>query len=96
MVAVILTSGAVAKKRGTGLLCVQNEWAAYVLSAKNEANQAGDWEEKAEYSCVYCYIKRPPKMQRLSGRLQVVVAYKNRTTGGLFREEVQAYLRYGK
>ena len=32
--------------------------------------QAGDWEEKAEYSCVYCYIKRPPKMQRLSGRLQ--------------------------
>ena len=41
-----------------------------MLSPKNEANQAGDWEEKGEYSCVYCYIKRPPKMQRLSGRLQ--------------------------
>ena len=33
--------------------------------------------------------KRPPKMQRLSGRLREVVAYKNRTTGGLFREEVR-------
>ena len=46
MVAVILTSGAVAKKRGTGLLGVSNEWLENVLSAKNEANQAGDWEEK--------------------------------------------------
>ena len=27
-------------------------------------------------------------MQRLSSRLREVVAYKNRTTGGLFREEV--------
>ena len=29
-------------------------------------------------------------MQRLSGRLQEVVVYKNRTTGGLFWEEVNA------
>ena len=31
-------------------------------------------------------------MQRLSGRLQKVVVYKNRTTGGLFRKEGQAHL----
>ena len=31
-------------------------------------------------------------MQRLSGRLREVVAYKNRTTGGLFQEEVRAHL----
>ena len=36
-----------------------------------------------------------PKMQRLSGRLREVVVYKDRTTGGLFREEVQAHL-YGR
>ena len=33
--------------------------------------------------------KRPPKMQRLCGRLREVVAYKNRTKGSLFREEVR-------
>jgi len=33
--------------------------------------------------------KRPPKIQRLSGRLREVVIYKNQTTGGLFQEEVQ-------
>ena len=32
--------------------------------------------------------KRPPKLQRLSGRLREVLVYKNRTTGGLFREKV--------
>ena len=35
--------------------------------------------------------KQPPKMQRLSGRLREVVAHKNRTTGGLFQEEVRAH-----
>ena len=39
---------------------------------------------------------RPPKMQRLSGRLWEVVDYKNRTTQGLFREEVQTHLLYGR
>ena len=34
------------------------------------------------------------KMQRLSARLPAVVVYKNRTTGGLFREEFQAHLLY--
>ena len=34
------------------------------------------------------FRKRSPKMQRLSGRLRKVVVYKNRTTGGIFREEV--------
>ena len=33
-------------------------------------------------------------MQRLSGSLLEVVAYKNRTTGGLFGEEVQTHLLY--
>ena len=33
-------------------------------------------------------------MQRLSGRLREVVPYKNQTTGGLFREEVQTHLLY--
>ena len=40
--------------------------------------------------------KRPPKMQRLSGRLREglreVVAYKNRTTGVPFREVAWAHL----
>ena len=40
--------------------------------------------------------KRPTKLQGLSGRLREVVVYKNRTTGGLFREEVQAHLLYGR
>ena len=40
--------------------------------------------------------KRPPKMYRLSGRLREVVAYKNRTSRGLFREEVEAHLLYGR
>ena len=35
-------------------------------------------------------------MQGLSGRLREVVAYKNRTTGALFREEVQTHLLYGR
>ena len=34
-------------------------------------------------------------MQRLSGRLREVVAYKNRTTGSLFGEEVWAHLPGG-
>ena len=38
--------------------------------------------------------KRPPKVQRLSGRLQEVVVYKKWTTGDLFREEVQTHLYY--
>ena len=43
------------------------------------------------------FRKRPPKMQRLGGRLrEVVVVYKNRTTGGLFQEEVQTHLLYGR
>ena len=33
---------------------------------------------------------------KLSGRLREVIAYKNRTTGGLFEEEVQAHLLYGR
>ena len=33
---------------------------------------------------------------RLSGRLWEVVVYKNRTTGSLFLEEVQAHLLYGR
>jgi len=44
------------------------------------------------YTSIYHYSrtsrKRPPKMQRLSGRLLGVVVYKNRTTGAFFREEV--------
>ena len=42
--------------------------------------------------------KRPPKkiMQRLSGHLREMVTYKNLTTGGLFREEVQTHLLYGR
>ena len=40
--------------------------------------------------------KRPPKMQKLSGRLREVLVFKNRTTGGLFREEVWAHLFYGR
>ena len=40
--------------------------------------------------------KRPPKMQRLSGQLREMVAYMNLTTGGLFREEFQTYLLYGR
>ena len=36
-------------------------------------------------------------MQRLSGRLREVVAYKNRTTAGrLFRENIRAHLLYGR
>ena len=41
------------------------------------------------------FRKRAPKMQRLSGRLREVVVYKNRTTGGFSRKEVQAHLPYG-
>ena len=33
-------------------------------------------------------------MERLSGRLLEVVAYKNRTTVGLFGEEVRTHLPY--
>ena len=41
--------------------------------------------------------KPPPKMQRLSSRLwELVVAYQNGTTGGLFQEDVWAYLLYGR
>ena len=41
--------------------------------------------------------KRPSKMQRLSAdRLREVVAYKNRGTKGLFREEVQTHVLYGR
>ena len=40
--------------------------------------------------------KRPPKMQRLNGRLRKVVVYKNRTTEGLFGEEIWAHLLYGR
>ena len=43
--------------------------------------------------------KRPPEMQRrLSGHLRELVAYKNRTIGGLIREEVLAHLHipYGR
>ena len=40
--------------------------------------------------------KRLPKMQKLSGRLREVLVFKNRTTGGLFREEVWAHLFYGR
>ena len=40
--------------------------------------------------------KRPLKMQRLSGHLREMVAYKNLTTGGLFQEEVQTHLLYGR
>ena len=40
--------------------------------------------------------KPPPKMQRLSGHLREMVAYKNLTTGGLFREEGQTHLLYGR
>ena len=35
-------------------------------------------------------------MQRLSGRLREVISYKNRVTEGLFREEVQVHLLYGR
>ena len=34
------------------------------------------------------YFKQPPKVRKLRGRLREVLAHKNRTTGGLFREEV--------
>ena len=34
------------------------------------------------------YCKQPPKVRKLRGRLREVLAHKNRTTGGLFREEV--------
>ena len=41
--------------------------------------------------------KPPPKMQRLSGHLwELVVTYQNRTTGGLFQEDVWTYLLYGR
>ena len=40
--------------------------------------------------------RRPLKMQRLKGRLREVVVYKNRTTRGLFQEEVRAHLLYGR
>ena len=40
----------------------------------------------APYSRTSC--KWRPKMQRLSGRIREVVAYKNQTTGSLFQEEV--------
>ena len=33
------------------------------------------------------YCKQPPKVRKLRGRLREVLAHKNRTTGGLFREE---------
>ena len=36
--------------------------------------------KKINYSRTFC--KRPPKIQRLSGRLREVVAYNNRTGGG--------------
>ena len=39
---------------------------------------------------------RPPKMRRFSGRLREVIAYKNRHTGSLFREEVPAHLPFGR
>ena len=38
------------------------------------------------------FRKQPPKMQRLSHRLQEMLPIKNRTTGGLFQEDVQAHL----
>ena len=47
-----------------------------------------------EYSQTSC--ERPPKIQRLSGRLQEVVVYKNQTKEGLFQEEVQAHPLYGR
>ena len=53
-------------------------------------------EKSVAYSYSRTSRKRPPKMQRLSGRLREVVVYKNRTIGGLFREEVQTHLLYGR
>ena len=47
-------------------------------------------------SCTRTSHKRAPKMQRLSGCLWKVVLYENQTTGGLFKEEVQAHLLYGR
>ena len=47
-----------------------------------------------EYSWIF--RKRSPKMQRLSDYLWEVVAYKNWTTGGLFREEAWACVLYGR
>ena len=48
-------------------------------------------------------VSDEPKLQRLSGRLPEVAAYKDRTTGangggggGIFREEVWAHLLYGR
>ena len=40
--------------------------------------------------------KRPPKIQRLSRHLREMGACKNLTTGGLFREELQTHLLYGR
>ena len=40
--------------------------------------------------------KRPPKITRLSGRLRVVVAVENRTSGSCFLEEGQTRLQFGR
>ena len=68
------------------------------LAEQNDANPSRVWLSmllpRSKYSRTF--LKRPPKMQKLSGRLREVVVFKNRTTEGLFREEVWAYLLYGK
>ena len=48
---------------------------------------------KVEYSRT---SRKQPLKMRLSGRLREVVVYKNRTTEGLFQEEVRAHLLYGR
>ena len=45
---------------------------------------------EVEYSRTF--RKQPPKMQRLSRRLQEMLPIKNRTTGCLSQEDVQAHL----
>ena len=57
--------------------------------------------DKQTIIIIFCYYysqiscKCPPKMQRLSGRLQVVVTFKNKTTGHLIWD-VQTHLLYGR
>ena len=46
--------------------------------------------KKINYSRTFC--KRPPKMQRLSGRLREVVAYKNRTGGRTSSEKWSGHI----
>ena len=63
-------------------------------SAKRRSLIRQDRLVKILYSRTSC--KRPTKIRRIRGRIQEVVAYENRPTGGLFQEEVLTHPLFGR